>query len=589
MRRPGLFLINVRSTLRADGPRGFTLVEMLVATTLTLILMGAVVTIFGLVGESISDSRATLEMTDRLRAATTRLHRDLEGLTASTVPPLRPEADEGYFEYIEGPIGPVVAPWFLATRPDPDDPTQRLPDTTVADTDDVLMFTTRSRSDPFVGRFGNTTIESQVAEVIWFVRGRTLYRRVLLVAPGCRAAMLAAVDKGTSQNGKIDVYDFTNGTAETAFYEQYDISVRAEYTLDSGYFLPFVFTDLFPNTLGDLTKRENRFAHTPDWPSTDSPLNRLPPQYPHAPHGFPWDPQGNAGNFNPSRALLWSQLRMPTLRECSYSSDQKRAWRPGLLQYGISLTPRGDFDAWSNPHPWNEVDPETGTLTRFMGSRVAEDVILTNVIGFDVKAWDPGAPIVSLGGNALVPGDPGYLKALKDGNPIVGYGAYVDLNYMCLLGPSSGVDATIFSGPGEWRSGLRGTQPFAKEFNNAEHWPAWDFRSGTRGFWFDAVYDTWSLHYEHDGHFDKNDDGVVNYPDLGDQDQDGVVDEGTNGFDDDTDDTQPGYGLVDDASERETSPPYPVPLRGIQVKVRVFEPDSRQIREVTVVQDFLDK
>ena len=36
-----------------------------------------------------------------------------------------------------------------------------------------------------------------------------------------------------------------------------------------------------------------------------------------------------------------------------------------------------------------------------------------------------------------------------------------------------------------------------------------------------------------------------------------------------------------------TSPPYPYPLRGIQVKIRVFEPDSRQVREVTVVQDFL--
>ena len=46
-------------------------------------------------------------------------------------------------------------------------------------------------------------------------------------------------------------------------------------------------------------------------------------------------------------------------------------------------------------------------------------------------------------------------------------------------------------------------------------------------------------------------------------------------------------GIVDDATESVTAPPYPVQLRGIQVKIRVFEPDSRQIREVTVVQDFL--
>ena len=32
---------------------------------------------------------------------------------------------------------------------------------------------------------------------------------------------------------------------------------------------------------------------------------------------------------------------------------------------------------------------------------------------------------------------------------------------------------------------------------------------------------------------------------------------------------------------------YPVPLRGIQVKIRTFEPDSKQVREVTVIQDFL--
>jgi hypothetical protein len=39
--------------------------------------------------------------------------------------------------------------------------------------------------------------------------------------------------------------------------------------------------------------------------------------------------------------------------------------------------------------------------------------------------------------------------------------------------------------------------------------------------------------------------------------------------------------------ENMTAPPYPIPLRGIQVKIRTFEPDSRQVREVTVIQDFL--
>ena len=61
---------------------------------------------------------------------------------------------------------------------------RRTPDTTVGDFDDILMFTTRSSGRPFVGKFnGSGTIQSDVAEVAWFVRGRTLHRRVLLVAP----------------------------------------------------------------------------------------------------------------------------------------------------------------------------------------------------------------------------------------------------------------------------------------------------------------------------------------------------------------------------------------------------------------------
>jgi hypothetical protein len=81
-----------------------------------------------------------------------------------------------------------------------------------------------------------------------------------------------------------------------------------------------------------------------------------------------------------------------------------------------------------------------------------------------------------------------------------------------------------------------------------------------------AVYDTWSQAYEHDG-----------------IDQDGVagVDQGSNGLDDD------GSNGVDDAAERETSPPYPVPLRGIQVRIRILDRDTRQVRQMSVTSDFI--
>lgn len=512
-REPGFYPIaSSLAASRAHRRRGFTLVEVLIATTLTLILMAVVAQIFGLVGEGIADSRSTLEMNDRLRGAVARLQEDLEGVTVTMVPPRRPEANEGYFEYVEGPIGvvqidptnpltvassllnnnPNVA-WYplVPARQDVDNETIWHLDTTVGDFDDVLMFTTQSREHPFRGRYNATgTIESHQAEVAWFVRGRTLYRRVLLITPG------------------VDLI----GVADGGFFNNYDVSVR-----NVGGSNPLV-----PNTLADLTRREYRFGHR---------------------GAFPFD------------VRQWGQLRLPILRECSFNPTPGTGWEAGETSVS-SLRPSGlaPIDMWLMPHPWATqgitwdspppIDSTQGRLSDYPGPRIAEDVILTNVIGFDVKAWDPEAPVRSAspapaGSDpvAVMPGDPGYASATAE----IGKGAYVDLNYN-RSGFISGIDSH-FSGPGHVRSGL----------NAGLGW----------------TYDTWSTHYEYDG---LDTDSAW--------DTDGIPDEGTNGFDDD------GDGIVDDEDELETSPPYPHPLRGIQVKVRVFDPDSRQIREVTLIQDF---
>jgi hypothetical protein len=104
------------------------------------------------------------------------------------------------------------------------------------------------------------------------------------------------------------------------------------------------------------------------------------------------------------------------------------------------------------------------------------------------------------------------------------------------------------------------------------------------------VYDTWSFHYENNGvnddqlRFDGNNWQVV----------DDSIDEGTNGLESvgSYDDSfvasaiNPRLG-VDDTGERETMPPYDRPLRGIQILMRVYEPDSRAIRQVRVNQHFM--
>lgn len=440
---------------RPDSARirrtGFTLVELLIATTLSLMLMGAMVYMVGKVGEGVADSRAMLESADRLRLAQSRLQMDLSGITATVSPSLKPENNEGYFEYVEGPVG-VPTPPMISLMQTPDmfavnTDNGGAVDQTVGDFDDWIGFTTRSKGKPFIGRYYNTAtgqiepIEADVAEVVWFLRGHTLHRRVLLVVP-----------------------NLTLNSAMTPYYNYNDISAHTRGGV------------LVPNTLGDLTRRECRFAH----PSTGSYDARL----------WRW-------NLTSSPATIFPTL--PTLQECT-SAGWTTERAPPVNPYQQTA-----LDMWTNT-----VMPENAFITPNTGIRVSDDIILTNVIGFDVKAWDPTAP-----------------------NGMGGLGAYVDLGYLNKPFLSS---TSRLSHLGQPNSQLVGTANYAR------------------------VYDTWSTTYYGDYWADGLDNGAI----------------GSN-------------GIVDDDAEKTYPPPYPIPLRGIQVKIRVFEPDSKQVREVTVEQDFLPR
>lgn len=524
---------------------GYTLVEILTATLLGVTLLMGVVQVFGTMGRSITDSRAMLETQAQLRSTANRLRLDLEGATASMRPPLRPEAGEGYFEIIEGPVTafrPVSAAWPHVPSQDPSAPNVARDenfnyDTTAGDFDDVLMFTTRNRVEPFVGRFGVkraptgsetpmgtdgngpfmvdvAAVESSEAEVCWFVRGRTLHRRTMLVLP--------RLDQMDADLRVAGIQPF--GAAQ--FYGYNDISVRADRNGNSLY--------LAANTLADLTKRECRFAHAYRLPGGDDV--------------FPYD------------VRRWGQLRLPTLRECSSPN-----WVAGMVP-PTSPTRWVGLDLWAMPQvvriddagnradlwPAAQVNPRTLTMTAYDNNlRVAEDVILENVIGFDVRVWDPDAPVtVDTGtGEVFQPGDWGYGMG---GQQQVSLGAYVDLGYMPAdTDPNAPTPSTVFSRMGDPRSKVGGTNPLLQS----------------------RVYDTWSAHYENDGVRENSLNMASGNPLPGDA----MV----NGFDDD------GNGLVDDDAEADAPPPYPAPLKGIQVKIRVFEPDSKQVREVTIVHEFL--
>lgn len=148
----------------------------------------------------------------------------------------------------------------------------------------------------------------------------------------------------------------------------------------------------------------------------------------------------------------------------------------------------------------------SGATEVLVSAREGDDLLLSNVVAFDIRVFDPQQP---------------------------SGGAYVD------LGNGAG---TVLTGAG------------AVSFTNI---PA--ASTGSR------MYDTWSLHTEVNN--------VADSPTA-------AVDPGTNLLDDNNN------GVVDDAGELEQPPPYNTPLRGIEIRIRCFEPSSQDIRQFTVQHSF---
>jgi len=450
------------------GKRGITLVEMLVALAVTLIMMGAVITVFGFIGERVTDSRSMIETNDRLRSAAHRLREDLSSITVDALPWQRPEAGQGYLEILEGPLRDAQ---FDADG-------NLLPNNIQGDIDDLLFATIRTKGDPYRGKFGPTSIESNTAEVVWYLRPTagvttptyTLCRRLLLIVPQSN------LDEAIANN--VPLQDRPR-MPRLKFYDYFDVSARVEGLSASS-------ARRIANTLGDLTKRENRFAHRAD-------------VFPHLPRIELSDPTTN--NVYPSV--------------------------------------RADYS---------------------MFGREGEEVVLTNVLSFNIQVYDPTVPLRQNGGAIVAPGEPGYHNGAD--SPSLPLGAYIDLGDKIARIKGSSTPSAF--GVLEPRSPVGRRSLLAPT-------PQYPF----------STYDTWSFHYEHDGI--RQPTHLVSEMPRDWRQGSGPADPGTNGIDDNPQQS-PG---VDDISERETSPPYPHPLRGLRVTIRVYEPSSKQVREVTVVESFV--
>ncbi len=485
--------------------RGFTLVEMLVATTITLMMIFAMVEVFKQLGDRVIDSRAMLEVSGRVRSAAAMLERDLTGVTVDMRSWSDRAGGQGYFEYIEGGGSDASPGYAGASLPTNIDAKSNGVDLSkfglFGDMDDVLMFTAYSPDKPFIGRQVISTlsppgektvqIQSKIAEIIWWTHWNdadgdsrvglgevTLHRRALLVRPDLSLVYPAALG---------------SRTRIARFYNANDISANV-----SG-------STLTANSLADLSLRGNRVAHVVN--TTISTVTV-------------YDRDNAPLQFDDANALQW---------------------------------------------------------------RVGEDAVLADVLAFDVRVYDPYAPVVSDGaGGILKPGAQSYnpSSSSSGANAIVGQGAYVDLGYS--LGSSSLFNASNTN----YRSNIF-NRSLQKSFATVVKSPTMGtvlvpaspnqkslllsalpgFNGGNNHTAY--TFDTWTQAYEHDG---VNQDSSST---------DTITDEGADGLDND------GSNGVDDPAERETAPPYNRALSGIKVTIRVLEFDTRQVLQTSVASDFV--
>ncbi|MDR1479643.1 MAG: prepilin-type N-terminal cleavage/methylation domain-containing protein [Planctomycetaceae bacterium] len=333
--------------------RAFTLVELMVAMTLSLLLLLAVAKLFQGVGDTINDTQSTLNMSSNMNNVAMQLREDLDAIFRCVENINKPHdmvdgrdpADKGYLEIIEGDNNAIT---YVDEN--------GAPDTTIGDVNDILMGTGKvvGANRKYRGLVNGEVCESDCAEIVWFVRGTTLYRQARLII-GDDGNL---PDKYLYPPGHTDAGEFM---PITNFHGTNDVAAT-----------PLTGDEYRLHKLADLARRENRFAHYYVGTGT----------FP-----FPHDPR-------------YRELRLPTMAELD----------GGFTVSAVPTHPTS-VDLWNRPnyaaHAVNSSLPEDARGNGWLatGSRAGEDIVLTNVISFDIKVWNPAAnggagAFVDLGGGS---------------------------------------------------------------------------------------------------------------------------------------------------------------------------------------------
>lgn len=481
-----------RNTRRARSDQriqhGFTLIEVLVATAVTLLMMIALAKSFKIIGDSMQQGRAKLELNNRLRNVVLRIQNDLSNLAL--------DEEVGYLEYNDGGqtdataalARPGNAPVVGASR--------------YGDTDDTLMFTSKAEEVWFTGKvplfvlrgaydptrsdnFEMVTIASEYAEIAVFAQplvsnvGNVAYDPAPLVADPS-----AYLD--------VNVHTHADGTVTTgdSFPDDFrlhykvllirpDLNVNLATAAAVGSVLPSTF--VAGSTLGEPWLRAAPgFGVLPggsapfSLPTPACDMARAHAQCDLSMRRVRATPaqDGLAATADYLAANSLQDLKDPANRfahvELPVAGGRSLPFIALTAQVGAAFF---DFDgdgsndmaeptaavgvgtgyihpAFTRHTAFDAADPSAGLPShQITAGRVGEDILANDIRAFDVQGYDPGVPVILVldptGDPAappkqtiLLPSDPGYAMASyrvvappAGDADVASFGGYVDLGW----------------------------------------------------------------------------------------------------------------------------------------------------------------
>ena len=605
---------------------GFTLVELLVAMCVSLLLLGGVVSLFGSLGESVNNSKSNSEMLQTMRHAARQLQSDLGNVSLVPDPAQTMVDPQGFFEYVEGPQNDAnLKPEPVAELPDPiilDDGGSSF--TAVSDgTNNIFKPFTSSRAKrksysntvheknskylKNEGLFEATGLENGTYKVslTWPIEWNTVTGELnwanrtetsvpVSVSSGGAAPQATTVDQSQAPSSFDDPEGEVNDYGEIIKWQDIgEVDVTdGEITVQigpcgaaNGYTTSNlrVFADAIRIECLELTgggTEEGQVAQMSLTGDCDDVLH-FTTKTDEGAHEVVWFLTPMKGHENKPAADKRYRLHRYarpvdpsidhlTTDDYSFSADgtpnslsdltrreNRFAHKSGDSQH--DAIPHSDYQIYLNKESLN---PDDSTKWA-EGERTRKTVILENVIGFDVQAYDPTAPIYSTTASngqtvSLLPTDLGWTAEHKAALAAIENDP--DMNSVFDLATATDVNLRNLApiGKGAFRD-LDPTQ------SDDTHSPLQTLNTANG---FVATYDSWSGDYIKTFDHDEN-SGTEEVP-------------GDVGFDND------GNGIVDTAEDLRESPPYNAPLKAVQVEIRMQEPESGKVRSVKV-RKFLGK